>query len=335
MPANFESGFAVRDPSWHGQETLLDDYPDSWDIAREHAGLTWDPVESPLYVKVGGDTPLGDGTAEEHFRELKGHKAILRNDNGAELATVRDTYGLVTHGEMGEILEAVLDQDTKLKYETAGSVQGGRKVYTIVRLDNPFRVPGDPSATFTYLVFLNAHDGEGALKVSYSNVRVVCYNTFRMAEAEGARHGYEFSFRHTKTIKDRIKQAQAALSGALKEQQAWLEFASELSLLSITPTQRELFVVEFIPSPPDALISDRVANNIEEARNSLRKILQHDVTTEGIRDTAYGLVQGAGEYLDHYRRYRNRDTYVNRTLLRPEPLKAKAVKLAREVALAS
>ncbi len=325
MPAEFESGFAVREPSWHGQETLLEDYPESWEIAREHAGLLWDPVESPLYVKAS------DGS----FRELGNHKAILRNDDGAELATVRDSYGLVTHGEMGEILEAVLDQDTKLKYETAGSVQGGRKVYAVVRLDDPFHVPGDPSATFTYLVFLNAHDGEGALKVSYSNVRVVCYNTFRMAEAEGARHGYEFSFRHTKTIKDRVREAQAAMSGALKERQAWFDLAKDLSLLGITATQRELFVVQFIPSPPEGLISDRVANNIDEARNSLRKILQHDVTTQGIRDTAYGLVQGAGEYLDHYRRYRNRDTYVNRTLLRPEPLKAKAVQLAREVALTS
>jgi hypothetical protein len=43
------------------------------------------------------------------------------------------------------------------------------------------------------------------------------------------------------------------------------------------------------------------------------------------------LVQAAGEYLDHVRRYRNCDSHITRTLLKPEPLKAKAVQLAREV----
>jgi hypothetical protein len=54
-------------------------------------------------------------------------------------------------------------------------------------------------------------------------------------------------------------------------------------------------------------------------------------TYEGIAHTAYGLVQAAGEYLDHVRRYRNCDSHITRTLLKPEPLKAKAVQLAREV----
>ncbi len=46
----------------------------------------------------------------------------------------------------------------------------------------------------------------------------------------------------------------------------------------------------------------------------------------------YGLVQAAGEYLDHARGFRNSDTHLGRTLLRPEPLKVKAVKLVRQVA---
>jgi hypothetical protein len=50
-----------------------------------------------------------------------------------------------------------------------------------------------------------------------------------------------------------------------------------------------------------------------------------------VRGSAYGLVQAAGEYLDHARSYRTQDSYLGRTLLRPEPLKAKAVALARRV----
>ena len=37
-------------------------------------------------------------------------------------------------------------------------------------------------------------------------------------------------------------------------------------------------------------------------------------TTEHVADTAYGLVQAAGEYLDHVRTARTWETRLNRTL---------------------
>jgi hypothetical protein len=42
-------------------------------------------------------------------------------------------------------------------------------------------------------------------------------------------------------------------------------------------------------------------------------------------------VQAAGEYLDHVRTARSWETRLNRTLIRPEPLKHRALALAREV----
>jgi hypothetical protein len=83
--------------------------------------------------------------------------------------------------------------------------------------------------------------------------------------------------------------------------------------------------------PPQVLISDRVVKNVEDARYALRQILASR-TTEQVAHTVYGLVQGAGEYLDHARAARSWETRLSRTLLRSEPLKARALKLAREVA---
>ena len=48
-------------------------------------------------------------------------------------------------------------------------------------------------------------------------------------------------------------------------------------------------------------------------------------------DNPCGLIQPAGEYLDHGR-YRNRDSYVGRTLIRRERFKGRAVKLAEAAA---
>src|SRR5205823_5385556 len=63
---------------------------------------------------------------------------------------------------------------------------------------------------------------------------------------------------------------------------------------------------------------------------ALRMIFESK-TTEQVADTGYGLVQAAGEYLDHVRTARSWETRLNRTLIRPEPLKHRALSLVREV----
>jgi hypothetical protein len=62
----------------------------------------------------------------------------------------------------------------------------------------------------------------------------------------------------------------------------------------------------------------------------LRLIFQSH-TTEHVAGTAYGLMQAAGEYPGHVRHARSWETRLNRTLIRPEPLKHRALSLAREV----
>ena len=104
--------------------------------------------------------------------------------------------------------------------------------------------------------------------------------------------------------------------------------------IPVTPRQRELFVTEFIPMPPHGLVTDRVARNVEEARSALRLIFESK-TTEQVAGTAYGLMQAAGEYLDHVRTARSWETRLNRTLIRPEPLKHRALSLIRELAISA
>jgi hypothetical protein len=110
----------------------------------------------------------------------------------------------------------------------------------------------------------------------------------------------------------------------------YAELASELLAIPVSPAQRELFITEFIPKPPEGLITDRVARNVDEARAALRMIFESK-TTEQVAYTAYGLVQAADEYLDHVRSARSWETRLNRTLIRPEPLKHRALALARDI----
>jgi phage/plasmid-like protein (TIGR03299 family) len=324
MPANIESMFSVRQMPWHREGTILQDYPGSWAEARTLAGLDWDPVTAPVYA-VTGINP--DGTA--YHEPIEGWKTITRSDTGAVLSISKDTYTVIDHGEMGEIVEAVLAQPN-VKWETAGVLDSGKAVWCLALLDEPITLPGDESPTLPYLAITNRHDGTGACALRATAVRIVCANTFRAAELEGERTGTTFSFVHKSGWRNRIDEARKAVTGAQAEMRRYTELAAELLAIRVTPAQRELFITEFIPKPPDGLITDRVARNVDEARAALRMIFASK-TTEQVAHTAYGLVQAATEYLDHVRAARSWETRLNRTLIRPEPLKHRALSLAREV----
>jgi phage/plasmid-like protein (TIGR03299 family) len=327
MPANVESMFSVRQMPWHREGTILEDYPGSWAQARVLAGLDWDPITTQVYALTDLDA---DGSPR--YEPIEGWKCIARSDNGAVLSLNRDTYTVISHGEMGEIVEAVLAQPN-VKWETAGVLDGGRSVWCLALLDEPVELPGDDSPTLPYLAITNRHDGTGSCALRATAVRIVCANTFRAAELEGDRTGATFSFIHKSSWRTRIEEARQAITGARAEIHRYQELAVALLAIPVTSKQRELFVTEFIPMPPAGLVTDRVARNVEDARQALRMIFESK-TTEQVAGTAYGLVQAAGEYLDHVRTARSWETRLNRTLIRPEPLKHRALSLISDVVAA-
>ena len=324
MPANVESMFSVRQMPWHREGTILADYPGDWDDARMLAGLDWDPVSTDVYA-VAGINP--DGTA--HYEPSTGWKAISRSDTGAVLSVNRDTYTVIDHGEMGEIVEAVLAQPN-VKWETAGVLDQGRSVWCLALLDEPVALAGDDSPTLPYLAITNRHDGTAACALRATAVRIVCANTFRAAELEGERTGATFSFIHRSILADpdrgspprghRRTGRDPPLPGT-RCTSCWRSPSRRSSGSCSSPSSSRCH--------PHGLVTDRVARNVEEARQALRLIFESK-TTEQVADTGYGLVQAAGEYLDHVRTARSWETRLNRTLIRPEPLKHRALSLIRE-----
>ena len=343
MPAgDIQSMFSVRQNAWHDPQGRLtrDRYPSSIAEARQWAGHDWEPLEAEPFERLKVDEPASFTYGEQDvvvdladgryvFRPIAGEKRIIRSDTGAHLRTVASTYEVIGNGTMWEIIETICGEPN-VKFETGGVLNKGRQVWALALLDEPWSVPGDPSAIYPYIAFLNRHDGQASAKSVNTTYRVVCANTFGAADAEGKETGREYNFRHTKNVMDRIEEAKQAMRGLREDTAAWRELATQLALIPVTTTQRELFVTQFVPMPPESLISDRVVANVEEAREQIRAILDGR-TCEGIAYTAYGLVQAAGEYLDHVRRFRSRESHLKRTLLKPQPLKAKAIELAREV----
>jgi len=66
-----------------------------------------------------------------------------------------------------------------VRFETAGSLHEGRKVWMLAKLPNSYTLGGEEIAP--YLVFSNSHDGNSSIRVAMTLIRVVCQNTLNLA----------------------------------------------------------------------------------------------------------------------------------------------------------
>ena len=82
----------------------------------------------------------------------------------------------------------------------AGSLQGGRRTWILARLPQRYIISGDEITP--YLVFMNSHDGSGAIKAAMTPVRVVCQNTLNLALSTAKR---SWSTNHTGDIQGKLR----------------------------------------------------------------------------------------------------------------------------------
>lgn len=326
---------SVHEMPWHGIGHVLSDYP-----TREEAQALvhpWEPITAPLYRYVPeiGD----DGELRGRYSEVPGSVLIERSDNGDVLGVVNESYGTVTNGEMWDVVEAVGKIGTDIRIETAGSLEGGRKVWALLRLTEPLRIAGDPNGdTLAFLAFQNGHVANSSFRAQAINTRIVCANTSAAADVEAGRSGYEFTFRHSRNIKDRIEEAKATVAMWRAGITLWQNAMEHLVTVRVTSAQREWFVEQFQPMPPSHLLTERVRNNVEKARSELRGILA-SVTGEDIHDTAYGLFMAGIEYHQHFRQVKGKDersrmeSHFKRSILSEDGFRKTVLELAQDAAL--
>lgn len=263
---------------------------------------------------------------------LEGYQAIMRNDNSHVLHVSKTSFEVFGNREAAELLVEVLhgvqDEDLPVNWETGIVLKDGGLIVFCASIDIPYEVEGDPNPLYPFSSIHNYHDGSGSLRVQNTTIRPVCWNTSSAAEAEGERTGRTYTFRHTKNIREHIEEAKQALFSARSETEEWVRYAQEYVAIPLTESQFDDFLTDFVPMPPK--VTDRVARNVEEAREAIRGFYQSP-TTAAVAGTVWGAVCAATEYLDHGRSWRSRETYVSRSLLKPEYGKTQALNLLEDM----
>ena len=189
MAANVETMFYTREKPWHALGTMVAEAPNSKDALRL-AGLNWKVLQKPVYT--------------ENEELVQGYKANVRDTDRKVLGVVTDRYKVIQNEEAFAFTDTLLGEG--VRYETAGSLQEGRRVWMLARLPREFIIGGERISP--YMVFSNTHDGSGAVKTALTPIRVVCNNTLNLALRTAKR---SWSMIHTGDISGKIEEAKNTL----------------------------------------------------------------------------------------------------------------------------
>ena len=303
MSANFESGFFVGEPAWHGLGTVISDAPTSEDAIRL-AELDWDVIPKPIYDEFG--------------RELPGYKVNMRSSDNMALGIVTDRYRIVQNKEAFAFTDELLGHG--VRYETAGSLASGKRVWMLARMENTTIAEEniDP-----FLVFTNSHDGTGAIRVAITPVRVVCQNTLNLALSQASRH---WSCVHKGDIQSKLEEARFTLTSAERYMAALEEEFGELKMKSVTDKQvREmtdkLLEIEFnnlynkaiktgnIIDFKERLRQQKFEEKLATKRNDILTIYHEKPDLVGTEKSAFRFVNAVSDYATHTEDHKQTRTY--------------------------
>lgn len=321
MPDNFSTGFSVREAMWHGLGEVLPNNP-NWDELPRLAGWPKEVYRTPIYAE--GD----EAEANDLVDGFSMVTAEWEDGTKRHLYPQADSYGIVQPLEVRDILRAIAGEGALL--ETGGMLKDYKQMWALARLEKEYEVPGDDSPYLAYVSVHNSYDGSLSLQAGRHGVRVVCQNTQDLALTEASSRGTLYRWKHTTNVKDRIEEAKSVIMATDEAMAEWLEKAKEMTKMNVTEEGVTDFLTDFIPSPIDALVTDRAAKNVDEARAAVRSILRGDTGTvaPNLGHTSYGLWCAGVEYLDYIKPSRSQATMFGRAILSPDQSKRKVMNLA-------
>ncbi len=298
--------FVGRERPWHGLGTMVEEAPDSRE-ALIAAGLDWDVVQRPVFTQDGVKVP--------------GYFANVRQQDGSILGVVTSRYKVVQNRDAFAFTDALLGDG--VRYETAGSLMGGRKTWILAKLPTRYIIQGEQ--ILPYLVFSNTHDGSGAIKIAMTPIRVVCNNTLNLALDTADR---SWSLHHTGDIAAKLEDARETLFMAEDYMNEFGKGFEDLSRKRLTDAAVDEFIKELLPIADDA--SETTEKNILRLRKDVATRYFDAPDLQGLRKNGYRFINAVSDFATHaapIRRTKNYQENLFNKTMEGNPLTDKAYRL--------
>lgn len=285
MAANVESMFYTRKAPWHGLGVRVEEAPKSKE-ALIQAGLDWKVEQTDVYAASGERIP--------------GYKANIRDIDRSVLGIVGDRYKIVQNEEAFAFTDGLLGEG--VKYETAGSLAGGKIVWMLARLPEKYIISGD--AIEPYLVFCNSHDGSGAIRVAMTPVRVVCQNTLNLALKGASR---VWSARHTGNVMSRMDEARETLQLANAYMSQLGRSINELQAKKLTD-KKVLAMIDSLYPVSEDLSEMQKKNNLKQ-KETLKMCYFDAPDLQGVGKNGYRFINAVSDMAYHGKPLRQTKNY--------------------------
>ena len=235
---------SFREPAWHGLGTVFSDEKTTSEMLAAANLNNW-------------NVRLVDVEIPNTLTSDKNYSYVVRtnptdNTQTDILGVVGERYHVLQNEDLFSFGDNILDGGGR--WETAGSIRGGRVVFGSLALERETVL--DPNGVAdkvkTYLLINTSHDGSIAIQASITPVRVVCANTLNLAL--GAKRGknaikQSFKIRHTQTANGKVAIAREALGLANKYMDAFDVMAKAMIEKEITAGQFNDIILAAYPKP--------------------------------------------------------------------------------------
>ena len=267
---------------WHGLGTVIEKGAKIEQIA-EAAALNWPVIMTPSQFTFRGKLY----TDERHQHMVRGDTMAVLDVTGP---------GYVPHQNI-EVLEFFQEYLTAgdMFIDTAGSLDGGRMIWVLAKMEKGFTLPGKDKVG-GYILLANPHVyGKGMIgKVTF--IRVVCRNTIMMA-LNGS--GKSIKVWHTQEFnKARRDQAKENLGIAKERLDAFKEDAEKLVAVTL-PLEDAIKLIAEVFDPA------KVERPLEQQGRTVNRIIElyngagMGATLVSAKDTMWGLLNAATQFIDH------------------------------------
>jgi phage/plasmid-like protein (TIGR03299 family) len=250
---------------------------------------------------------LEDVGIPEGFASDKSYSFVTRTNpfdrtQNDVLGVVGERYVPMQNEDLFDFGDLMLDGGGR--WETAGSIKGGRQVFGSLALERETVL--DPNGVGdkinTYLLINTSHDGSVAIQASITPVRVVCANTLNVAlSSVKGKKGIKQSFkiRHTATASGKVAQAREALGLANAYMDEFDIMAKEMIESEISKAKFDDLIALAYPAPTGE--DKKGSYKKYQSKVDLLQAIYVGQYNNTIAGTKWGAYNALTERLDWYR----------------------------------
>ena len=250
------------------------------------AGLDWQVVQKPIMTEEG--------------QIIDGYKVNIRDLDQKVLGVVSNRYKVVQNEDAFAFTDALLGEG--VTYETAGSLADGKRTWMLAVLPHKYIIAGDEITP--YLVFMNSHDGSGAIKAAMTPIRVVCQNTLNLALSTAKRC---WSTNHTGDISGKMEDARSTLQLANNYMVELGRGIEQLQRIRVTDKQVLDYINEFFPVSED--MSSQQRKNMQTLQEDMKMRYFDAPDLKHVGKNGYRFINAVSDFATHSRPLRETANY--------------------------